>query len=150
MVVEWGGLLERSEPADLIRDVVKTDPYWIPGQLVAIWLELEQADPTQLKAELVRQQARDAGSTEIEVYGAVLDALDGDTEGARKALRKLKRDRPPTADLFAALAFVASLDEDAEALSENLQELRLRYPTLAFDTLGLPVPAPAEPDAEGI
>lgn len=150
MVVEWGDLLEEAEPADLIRDVVKTDPYWIPGQLVAIWLELEQADPTQLKAELVRQQARDAGSTEIEVYGAVLDALDGDTEGARKALRKLKRDRPPTADLFAALAFVASLDEDAEALSENLQELRLRYPTLAFDTLGLPVPAPAEPDAEGI
>lgn len=144
MVVEWGSTLEGTDGPKLARSLVKTDPYWIPAQLVAIWLDVDEANATQLRAELVRQRARDAGAMDVEVYAAVLQALEGEVEAAREVLRTLKRERPPTPDLFAARAFVAGLADDRESVREELLELKLRYPTLPFDTLGLSVPEPPE------
>lgn len=146
IVLEWGDLLGDGESAeDMAARLVTADAYWIPGQLVAAWKGVEEANATRLAAELVRQQGRDAGSMEIEIYQAVLMAVQGDGEGARKALRTLQKSRPPTPDLFAALALVASINGRLDRVQENLVELRLRYPTLPFDTLSLPLPEP-EPE----
>ncbi|MCB9692085.1 MAG: hypothetical protein H6736_09760 [Alphaproteobacteria bacterium] len=146
IALEWGRMLDGDEgPAEMARRLVKADPFWIPAQLVAIWRGVEEADATQLRAELVRQQGRDAGSTEVEVYRAVLQALEGQGAEARKALRTLQKSRPPTPDLFAALALVASINGRLDRVEENLLELRLRYPAMPFDDLDLPR-APAEPE----
>jgi tetratricopeptide (TPR) repeat protein len=150
IVLEWGQLLEEGKDtsADMASRLVSADPYWIPGQLVAAWKGVDESDATRLAAELVRQRGRDAGAMDIEVYQAVLMAIQGDGEGARKALRTLQKTRPPTPDLSAALALVASINGRPDRVRDNLIELRLRYPTLVFDSLGLPVPPP-EGDEEG-
>jgi tetratricopeptide (TPR) repeat protein len=140
MAAEWGRTLDGEEGAKAFADlIVQQDPYWIPGQLVALHLGVERASASQVGAELIRQRERFAGDLALEAHAAVHQAIEGDAEGARKALRKLKKDRPPTPDLFAAMALVASIEGDGEALQEARRELRLRYPTIPIGDLGLTV-----------
>jgi len=144
MAVNWGRVLDGEEGALAMADrLVKQDPYWIPGQLVGILTGSEYADINQIGAEIVRQRGRFAGDLTLDAHAGVYTALAGDPVAARKQLRALQKSRPPTADLFAGLALVASIRGNAERLDEARRELRLRYPTVPFDDLGL-VAAPAE------
>lgn len=139
MAAEWGRMMGGEEGArTAARQMVIADPYWIPAQVVAAWLGLEEADLNQLGAELVRQRRRDAGSLELDIYSALFVALKGDPTAARTQLKELLRTRPPRADLFAALALVASKRGKGQQQHDALAELRLRYPTIPFVDLGLP------------
>lgn len=145
IVLEWGALLgEEDEGAAMARRLVEADPYWAPAQLMAIWRGVEEADVAQLSAELNRRSAREAGSLDVAIHRAVLAALQGDGAGARKDLRELQKSRPPHADLYAALALVASINGRWDRVEDNLLELRLRYPTLPFDDLTLRAPEPTD------
>ncbi len=140
MAAEWGRKLDGEAGAkNFLDQIVQQDEYWIPGQLVALHLGVERASINQAGAELIRQRERFAGDHTLEAHGAVHMALSGDAEGAEKALRTLKKERPPTPDLFAAMALVASIQGDGEGLQEARNELRLRYPTIPVGDLGLTV-----------
>ncbi len=138
IALEWGRMLDgEAGRRSVAKRLVRSDPYGIPAQLVALWLGVEEADPARLEAELARRWARDAAVTPIAVYREVFRALRGEPAEAAVALERLRAGRPPIPDLFAASALVASLNDDPGKTRHDLDELRLRYPVLPFETLAL-------------
>ncbi|MEZ4318666.1 MAG: hypothetical protein R3F61_14225 [Myxococcota bacterium] len=138
MAVEWGRILDGDAGAKAMAErMIKADPYWIPGHLVGLRLGSESANLSQVGAEIVRQRGRYAGDLTLDAHAAVYTALNGDPAAARKELRALQANTPPTADLFAGMALVASMRGKSDRLDEARKELRLRYPTIPAGDLGL-------------
>lgn len=138
IVADWGHTLDAENGArELAVRLVKEDRYWIPGQLLGVWLGVEEADRNQLGAELVRQIPRDAGAPKVRIERAVFLALDGKMNKALTILEGERKAGPPTADLFAALAWVHTIQGDDEARDAALLELRLRFPTIPIGKMGV-------------
>lgn len=136
IAVSWGQMLDGEAGAKQhAAALVSEDRYWIPGQLVGLWLGVEEADKSQLGAELVRQIPRDAGAPRVTVERAVYQALEGSHAEALASLDEVRKSSPPTADLYAAFAWVHHLAGDAEARDAAIVELSLRFPTIPIGDL---------------
>lgn len=138
IVADWGHTFDGVEGAKALAvRLVEEDRYWIPGQLLGMWLGIEQADRNQLGADLVRQIPRDAGSPRVRIERAVFLAIDDNADEALAILEQERSKGPPTADLFAALAWVYTITGDEPARDAALLELRLRFPTIPIGSMGV-------------